>query len=240
MHVEIRRRPGEDVQLQHLRAAAVLRGVPARPPVHRAAGHHRAHLRDLPGRLPDELRASAIEDACGVTSTPSVRELRRLLYCGEWIESHALHVYLLHAPDFLGYESAYRPGPRAPRDRRARAAAEEGRQRADASCRRPRDPPGQRARRRLLPGPDRAELAPLARTARTGARLADARCLGRVLPIPGFRARLRVRRAAAPDTYAIRAGGSFQRRSGHRGRRVRRSTSSRSRSHTPPPCIRTC
>lgn len=31
--------------------------------------------------------------------------LRRLLYCGEWIESHALHVHLLHAPDFLGYES---------------------------------------------------------------------------------------------------------------------------------------
>ncbi|MCA9691717.1 MAG: nickel-dependent hydrogenase large subunit, partial [Myxococcales bacterium] len=30
----------------------------------------------------------------------------RLLYCGEWIESHALHVFLLHAPDFLGYESA--------------------------------------------------------------------------------------------------------------------------------------
>jgi coenzyme F420-reducing hydrogenase alpha subunit len=28
-----------------------------------------------------------------------------LLYCGEWIESHALHIYLLHAPDFLGYES---------------------------------------------------------------------------------------------------------------------------------------
>ena len=28
------------------------------------------------------------------------------MYCGEWIESHALHLYLLHAPDFLGYESA--------------------------------------------------------------------------------------------------------------------------------------
>jgi len=28
------------------------------------------------------------------------------LYCGEWIESHALHIYLLHAPDFLGYTSA--------------------------------------------------------------------------------------------------------------------------------------
>ena len=30
--------------------------------------------------------------------------LRRLLYCGEWIESHTLHVYMLHAPDFLGYQ----------------------------------------------------------------------------------------------------------------------------------------
>ncbi len=37
---------------------------------------------------------------------PSVRALRRLLYCAEWIQSHALHVYLLHAPDFLGYPSA--------------------------------------------------------------------------------------------------------------------------------------
>jgi coenzyme F420-reducing hydrogenase alpha subunit len=35
-----------------------------------------------------------------------VRELRRLLYCGEWIESHVLHVFMLHAPDFLGYESS--------------------------------------------------------------------------------------------------------------------------------------
>jgi len=35
-----------------------------------------------------------------------IRALRRLLYCGEWIESHALHVYMLHAPDFLGYPSA--------------------------------------------------------------------------------------------------------------------------------------
>ncbi|MCB0294253.1 MAG: Ni/Fe hydrogenase subunit alpha, partial [Calditrichaeota bacterium] len=34
-----------------------------------------------------------------------LRRLRRLLYCGEWIQSHALHVYMLHAPDFLGYES---------------------------------------------------------------------------------------------------------------------------------------
>ncbi|GAB3829133.1 Ni/Fe hydrogenase subunit alpha [Dactylosporangium cerinum] len=46
---------------------------------------------------------AAIEDACGVDVGAAIGELRRLLYCGEWIASHALHVYLLHAPDFLGY-----------------------------------------------------------------------------------------------------------------------------------------
>ncbi|HYU56578.1 MAG TPA: Ni/Fe hydrogenase subunit alpha [Actinomycetota bacterium] len=49
---------------------------------------------------------AAIEDACAVEVTGPLRDLRRLIYCGEWIESHALHVYLLHAPDFLGYPSA--------------------------------------------------------------------------------------------------------------------------------------
>jgi sulfhydrogenase subunit alpha len=50
--------------------------------------------------------AHAIEAACGVTVGGQLRALRRLLYCGEWIESHALHIYLLHAPDFLGYPDA--------------------------------------------------------------------------------------------------------------------------------------
>jgi sulfhydrogenase subunit alpha len=45
----------------------------------------------------------AIERALGVRIDPAVRQLRRLFYCGEWIESHALHVFMLHAPDFLGY-----------------------------------------------------------------------------------------------------------------------------------------
>lgn len=49
--------------------------------------------------------AHALEKALGIQVTPDIRMLRRLLYCGEWIESHALHIYLLHAPDFLGYES---------------------------------------------------------------------------------------------------------------------------------------
>jgi coenzyme F420-reducing hydrogenase alpha subunit len=48
----------------------------------------------------------AMEDALGITVSREVRALRRLLYAGEWIESHALHVFLLHAPDFLGYPDA--------------------------------------------------------------------------------------------------------------------------------------
>ncbi len=47
----------------------------------------------------------AMEMALGVEITPEIRRLRRLLYCGEWIESHGLHMHLLHAPDFLGFES---------------------------------------------------------------------------------------------------------------------------------------
>ncbi|WP_077080850.1 Ni/Fe hydrogenase subunit alpha [Mycobacterium numidiamassiliense] len=46
---------------------------------------------------------NAIEEACGVQVDDDLVALRRLLYCGEWINSHALHIYLLHAPDFLGY-----------------------------------------------------------------------------------------------------------------------------------------
>jgi len=48
----------------------------------------------------------AMEGACGVTVGGQLRALRRLLYCGEWIESHVLHIYMLHAPDFLGYADA--------------------------------------------------------------------------------------------------------------------------------------
>jgi coenzyme F420-reducing hydrogenase alpha subunit len=44
----------------------------------------------------------AMEDACGITVDGQLRELRRLIYCGEWIESHTLHIAMLHAPDFLG------------------------------------------------------------------------------------------------------------------------------------------
>jgi coenzyme F420-reducing hydrogenase alpha subunit len=50
----------------------------------------------------------AIENAFGVKVDGQLRALRRLIYCGEWIESHALHVVMLHAPDFLGFPDAIR------------------------------------------------------------------------------------------------------------------------------------
>ncbi len=48
----------------------------------------------------------AIEDALDIRLDGALRKLRRLLYCGEWIESHCLHMFLLHVPDFLGYQDA--------------------------------------------------------------------------------------------------------------------------------------
>jgi coenzyme F420-reducing hydrogenase alpha subunit len=49
---------------------------------------------------------TAMEQAFDMKVDGQLRALRRLIYCGEWIESHVLHVYMLHAPDFLGYEDA--------------------------------------------------------------------------------------------------------------------------------------
>lgn len=48
----------------------------------------------------------AMERIAGIKIEGPIRDLRRLIYCGEWIESHILHIYLLHAPDFLGYQDA--------------------------------------------------------------------------------------------------------------------------------------
>ena len=50
----------------------------------------------------------AMEDALGVEIPAPLEKLRRLLYLGEWLASHALHVFFLHAPDFLGYQDAIR------------------------------------------------------------------------------------------------------------------------------------
>ncbi|TCK06515.1 Ni/Fe hydrogenase subunit alpha [Phorcysia thermohydrogeniphila] len=48
----------------------------------------------------------AVEDAFGVKVTPEIELLRKLLVVGEYLESHALHLYFLALPDYMGYPSA--------------------------------------------------------------------------------------------------------------------------------------
>jgi len=76
-------------------------------------GRHYSEVPDIVARIcgicPVAYQMSAVhalEQAFGVQIPRSIRELRRLIYCAEWIESHTLHVYMLHAPDFLGYDGA--------------------------------------------------------------------------------------------------------------------------------------
>ena len=47
----------------------------------------------------------AIESVFGHTPCPWLRDVRRLMYCGEWLQSHSLHIHMLAAPDFLGFNS---------------------------------------------------------------------------------------------------------------------------------------
>lgn len=75
-------------------------------------GRHFREVPDITARIcgicPIAYQMSAVhalEHALGCHPGPEIRRLRRLLYCGEWIQSHCLHMHLLHAPDFLGYES---------------------------------------------------------------------------------------------------------------------------------------
>ncbi|MHB8938572.1 MAG: Ni/Fe hydrogenase subunit alpha [Thiobacillus sp.] len=50
--------------------------------------------------------AQALEQLFGVELDPWARAMRRVFYCGEWIQSHSLHIHLLAAPDFFGCSSA--------------------------------------------------------------------------------------------------------------------------------------
>lgn len=45
----------------------------------------------------------AVEDALGLEVSPQTKALRELLFLGQMIESHALHLFALAVPDFLGY-----------------------------------------------------------------------------------------------------------------------------------------
>lgn len=104
MHVEIRDGRLVDVQLSIYEPPRFYEGFL------RGRGH--AEPPDITARIcgicPVAYQMSAcraIEQACGVEVPDGIARLRRLLYCGEWIESHALHIHMLHAPDFLGVDS---------------------------------------------------------------------------------------------------------------------------------------
>ncbi len=49
----------------------------------------------------------AVENALGIHPSEQTKKFRELLYLGNMIESHALHLYLLVVPDYLGYPDAF-------------------------------------------------------------------------------------------------------------------------------------
>ncbi|MDH5376861.1 MAG: nickel-dependent hydrogenase large subunit [Gammaproteobacteria bacterium] len=76
-------------------------------------GRHYTEVPDLVARIcgicPVAYQMSAVHALEGLFDTRIsewIRAMRRVYYCGEWIESHALHIHLLALPDFLGYQSA--------------------------------------------------------------------------------------------------------------------------------------
>jgi coenzyme F420-reducing hydrogenase alpha subunit len=150
---------------------------------------------------------AAMEDACGVVVPEPVRALRRLLYCGEWIESHALHVFFLHGPDFLGYSSAFEMA------RGHREVVERALQLKKAGNALMRVVGG----REIHPvnvrvggfyrAPTRAELAPVAEDLRIAREFAlDAVGWTAALPCPDFEEDFEFVALREPDRYAIESG----------------------------------
>ena len=204
------RRRGRGRRAAHLRAAALLRGVPARPPLHRGARHHRAHLRHLPGRLPDERLQRRWRTRCGVArrrADPRAAAAHLLRRVDR--EPRAARVPAARAR-LPRLRERVRDGARPPRGRRERARAQEGGQRADA---------GSSAAGRST----RSTSASAASTGRRVERELDARWSSRsrrrassrvesVRWVVGARLpRLRARttsssRCATPDRYAIERG----------------------------------
>jgi coenzyme F420-reducing hydrogenase alpha subunit len=76
-------------------------------------GHHYSEIPDMVARICgicpvayQVTAAQALEKLFGVELSPWARDMRRVFYCGEWIQSHSLHIHLLAAPDFFGCNSA--------------------------------------------------------------------------------------------------------------------------------------
>lgn len=49
----------------------------------------------------------ALEKILGIRVPEEITMLRKIMYLGEWIFSHIIHVVFMHAPDFLGLKSAF-------------------------------------------------------------------------------------------------------------------------------------
>lgn len=105
LHVTIRDGMVEDLRLRIYEPPRFFEGL--------LRGRHFTEPPDITARICGicpiayQLTATqALEDVCHVQVPDQIRDLRRLLYCGEWIQSHVLHVFFLHAPDFLGMHSA--------------------------------------------------------------------------------------------------------------------------------------
>jgi coenzyme F420-reducing hydrogenase alpha subunit len=104
MHVRVRAGVVEDVQLEIYEPPRMFEAF--------LRGRHYTEPVDITARIcgicPVAYQMSAahaIESISDTTPDGPIRELRRLLYCGEWIESHVLHIGFLHAPDFVGVDS---------------------------------------------------------------------------------------------------------------------------------------
>lgn len=76
-------------------------------------GHHCDEVIDMVARIcgicPVAYQmsaAQAFERLFEIDPGPWVQAMRRVMYCGEWLQSHALHIHLLAAPDFLGFNNA--------------------------------------------------------------------------------------------------------------------------------------
>jgi sulfhydrogenase subunit alpha len=150
---------------------------------------------------------NAMEDVCGVEVSPEIRALRRLLYCGEWIESHGLHVFMLHLPDFLGYESAFAMArEHGPVVERALALKKAGNELMRVVGGREIHPINVRVGG-FYRAPSRAELqavAPALEQARAFAREAVGFVAG--LPFPELEEAFELVALTEPDAYAVEGG----------------------------------
>jgi sulfhydrogenase subunit alpha len=113
MYIKIRDRQVETVQLRIFEPPRFFEAL--------LRGRNYSEAPDITARIcgicPIAYMMSAIramEHGLAIQVPPGIGDLRRLIYCGEWIESHSLHIFMLHAPDFLGYESAIQMAQQLP------------------------------------------------------------------------------------------------------------------------------